>query len=153
MLVPTRGWWLRGDPAQVLTGVLFDVVQIPVEVIHSQADSDGREAVEAVFRDAAIDSAVIADTTYGWCYALVPPGTVRSWSPPYECFGPSHSIAVPAPHHTDPPGIHWLLAPPDSATSLCEPEAVRKVTAVTGVGQQMVSTPCSGVADIRKEYA
>ncbi len=129
LLLPSRGEWVRGDSAQVLTGVLFDAVQIPVEVLHFQAGSADRGAVEAVFRQAGIDSAVIAQPAYGWYYALVPLGTARSWDAPCECFGVSHSIAVPAPHRADPPGVHWLLTPPDGAASLCDPERVRKMVA------------------------
>ncbi|MGW1071658.1 hypothetical protein [Streptomyces sp. NPDC002537] len=132
LLVPTKGWWLRGDPAHVLTGVLFDAVEIPAEVIHAQAGSGDRGAVERAFRKAAITSAVIAEPSHGWYYALVPPGTAREWRPPLECLGPSHSIAVPPPHRTGPPGIHWLLTPPDSAASLCDPEDVRRATEITG---------------------
>ncbi|WP_116210028.1 hypothetical protein [Streptomyces olivoreticuli] len=102
----------------MLTGVLFDAVQIPVEAIHSQTGSADRDAVEAVFRSAAIDSAVIV---YGWYYALVPAGTARFWTVPCECLGLSHSIGVPAPHRADPPGAYWLLTPPAGAEDLCDP--------------------------------
>ncbi len=135
LLVPSRGEWLRGDPVQVLTGVLFDAVQIPVGVIRSQVGSADRAAVEAFLGQAGIDSAVIAQPPYGWYYALVPPGTAQSWKAPCECFGISHSIAVPAPHRADPPGVHWLLTPPDGAASLCDPERVHGLASIARVGR------------------
>ncbi|MGW1077693.1 hypothetical protein [Streptomyces sp. NPDC002537] len=148
LLVPTRGWWLRGDPVQVLTGVLFDAVQIPAETIRSQAASDDRDAVEAVFRKSAIDNAVIAEPPpYGWYFALVPPGTAREWGAPYECLGLSHTVTVPPPHRAGPPGIHWLLPPPDSAASLCDPErvvALRSGTRARSGDQGPCRRPTSG---------
>lgn len=107
-------------------------MQIPVEAIHSQAGSADRDAVEAVFRDAGIDSAVIAQPPYGWYYALVPPGSARSWIAPGECFGLSHSIGVPAPHRADPPGTFWLLTPPTSTDELCSPVALVSLITVAG---------------------
>ncbi len=105
--------WVRDEPALVLTGSRFDAVRLPF------AQAPVRAAVE-VFRAYGIRSAVIADPPHRAYYALVPP----DGSEP-------HHVRVPAPHRADPPGAYWLLAPPDGDDELCDPDSVRRLTALS----------------------
>ncbi|MBB4895832.1 hypothetical protein FHS39_004911 [Streptomyces olivoverticillatus] len=116
-----REAWLRDEPAIIRAGIHFDAVRIPAEHVHHLAGSDGRDAVERAFARVGIETAVIADLSRRWYYALVPPRTTEAEHPTY--------LGVPAPHRADPPGTHWLLSPPDGEDALCDPASVRKLVA------------------------
>ncbi|WP_424891773.1 hypothetical protein [Streptomyces sp. XH2] len=130
-----RNEWLRDQPAHCMTGVRFDAIQIPQELLSATASADGRREVEARYKEVGIDSAVISDPLHRYHYVLVPPGSACAWHhAAFPCFGPSHSIAVPAPHRGEPPGVHWLLNPPDGPGALCEVERVLELLAhVNGI--------------------
>ncbi|GAA0472661.1 hypothetical protein ACFQ2B_03700 [Streptomyces stramineus] len=129
LLFPSgRQAWKQGQPVQALTGHLFDAVQIAASAVENLAGEPGDQGAQRAFRERGVHSAVIADPL-GWYYALVPPGTAEGWDGDALCIGSSHSIAVPAPHRTDPPGVHWLLPPPEGERMLCDAYAVWQLTA------------------------
>ncbi|MEU7109898.1 hypothetical protein ABZ951_33370, partial [Streptomyces sp. NPDC046215] len=64
----------------------------------------------------------------GWYYALVPPRTAEGWDGDAPCFGPAHSITVPPPPCSTPPGPYWLLPAPDHERMLCDPYALWQLT-------------------------
>ncbi|GHF51193.1 hypothetical protein GCM10010359_61940 [Streptomyces morookaense] len=120
---------MRGEPAILRTGILFEAVRLPASMVHHHAGSSERDDVERALRTAGIDSAVIADPARRWYYALVPPGTATTWHEPgTEVLGQGHYLGVPAPHQAEPPGAHWLLTPPDSQSALCPPDSLRELT-------------------------
>ncbi|MGK5728903.1 hypothetical protein [Streptomyces sp. URMC 124] len=115
-----------------MTGVLFDAIQIPQELLTGPSAAD-RDAVEERYREARVTSAVIADPAHRYHYALVRPGSGQLWGhDACSYFGPAHSIAVPAPHRGDPPGVHWLLSPPDGPGALCDVARLSKLVARVG---------------------
>lgn len=117
-----REEWMRDKPAMLRTGVHFDAIRLPARAVHFLAGGEDRDSVESVFREAGIDSAVIADPPRGWYYVLVPPGTtIASNGSGFEVLGESHYLGVPSPHRAEPPGTYWLLTPPDDERALCDP--------------------------------
>ncbi|MFI1253760.1 hypothetical protein ACH4U6_08160 [Streptomyces netropsis] len=128
--------WARGRPALLRVGRRFDAIRLRANVVHAYAGQDDGEAppradVERALAGAGITTAVIADPARHWYYALVPPGTAAGWTVRgIECLGPNHFLGVPAPHRVDPPGSYWLLAAPDSNSTLCDPGAVHELIRV-----------------------
>ncbi|MFD0381868.1 hypothetical protein ACFQ2B_03980 [Streptomyces stramineus] len=117
LLPAAREAWGRGEPVQMLTGHLFDAVQIPTGTVGLLARPAQQEQARSTFRDRGIHAAVIADPL-GWYYALVPPRTAEGWDGDAPCFGPAHSITVPPPpaqHHRALTGC----CPPRTTSGCC----------------------------------
>lgn len=135
-----REAWMRNEPAVIRTGIHFEAVRLPAALVHDLATTVAdevvsRQTVERTFHEVGIHSAVIADPARRWYYVLVPPGTAEEWDDTFECLGRDHYLGVPATHRADPPGTHWLLSPPEGEEDLCDPGAVRRLTATGSEGR------------------
>ncbi|MFI9719874.1 hypothetical protein ACIHFE_09500 [Streptomyces sp. NPDC052396] len=137
-----REAWMRDAPAMLRIGVHFDAVRLPASVVHRAAGGAGREVVEAAFRRAGIEGAVIVDHSGRWYYALVPPGTAAGWREEgCEALGEGCYLGVPGPYRAEPPGSYWLLTPPGGEADLCEPRNLRELS---GHGVEEVPRPVWG---------
>ncbi|MFH8366983.1 hypothetical protein [Streptomyces sp. NPDC018031] len=88
-LVPAGRWW--------------DAIKVPTFV--------GIPALDRLARTGA----VIHDGFAARMYWFIPPGTGRAWDWPalqqVELHSTTTYVAVPAAHHTCPPGLHWHVPP------------------------------------------
>ncbi|NGO14323.1 hypothetical protein G5C60_43715 [Streptomyces sp. HC44] len=56
--------------------------------------------------------AVIEDSYGTTLYWLIPPGSATDWNvPPAQILGSGCHLAVPPPHRTRAPGLHWRVVP------------------------------------------
>ncbi|MFV8130845.1 hypothetical protein [Streptomyces syringium] len=128
-----REAWMRDEPAVIRTGIHFEAVRLPADLVHGLAatvadEAVSRQSVERAFHGVGIHGAVIADPARRRYYALVPPGTAEEWADlGFECLGRDHYLGVPAAHRAEPPGTHWLLSPPEGEDDLCDVDAVRRL--------------------------
>ncbi|MBH1938297.1 hypothetical protein I5Q34_29245 [Streptomyces sp. AV19] len=127
-----REAWMRDAPAMLRTGLHFAAVRLPAELLRGLAGGDDRARTEEVFRSFGVPGAVIADPSQRRYYALVRPedACAGTWDgPAVEVLGEDCYLGVPAPYRADPPGVHWLLCPPEGQEDLCDSGALRKLVA------------------------
>ncbi|WP_344026370.1 hypothetical protein [Streptomyces luteireticuli] len=114
------------------TGLHFAAVRLPAGLLHRLAGGEDRGGVEKVFRSFGVTGAVIADPNQRRYYALVRPveACPGPWDDPaVELLGRDCYLGVPAPYRADPPGTHWLLAPPEGEEDLCDLAAMGNLVA------------------------
>lgn len=129
--------WQDGRPAIVRSGVKFDAVRMPQELVHAAAASSAGDVIAATLAE-ILDGPVIRDP-YSWFYALVPPQTTETWlSPRATVLGRGAWLGVPRVDRTAPPGVHWAV-PPVRVGWLCTPTAVAELL---HVGASRLEVPC-----------
>ncbi|MFF2522213.1 hypothetical protein [Streptomyces liangshanensis] len=116
---PDVAWqdWLNGRPAVLRTGVHFDAVRMPMELVHAAFSSTQPEIVSGGLAE-VLDGPVIADPA-AYYYALVPAGTAETWRSVLGVVrGRGGWLVVPRLDRTDPGGPYWAV-PPVKVGKLC----------------------------------
>ncbi|MFJ4921096.1 hypothetical protein [Streptomyces sp. NPDC088725] len=117
--------WRDGRPAILRTGIVFDAVRMPQELVHAAVRGTADATVAAALA-ATLRGPVIRDPGV-WYYALVPPKTTENWRSLLATVrGRGSWLGVPRPDRTAPPGIHWSV-PPETAGRVCCPDAVAEL--------------------------
>ncbi|MFF2522415.1 hypothetical protein [Streptomyces liangshanensis] len=120
--------WLDGRPAVLRTGVEFDAVRMPMELVHAAFSSTQPEIVGGGLAE-VLDGPVIADPA-AYYYALVPPGSTETWRSPLGVVrGRGGWLVVPRLDRTGPVGPHWVV-PPVRVGKLCGPVDVAELLRV-----------------------
>ncbi|MGW6744980.1 hypothetical protein ACWGDX_30295 [Streptomyces sp. NPDC055025] len=123
-----RSDWQSGRPAILRTGVRYDAIRMPSDLVHAAVESTEPEAVTRALAD-RLGGPVIADPV-AWHYALVPRGT--TWTSPLaEIRGRGSWLGIPSTDRTDPsvPGVYWAV-PVTTTGDLCDPDAVAELLRV-----------------------
>lgn len=105
--------WSGGRHAILRTGVRYDAVKMPEQLVHAAVGSPA-EATVADALATRLRGPVIRDPG-GVYYALVPPQTTETWlSPSAVVLGRGAWLGVPRPDRTEPPGLHWSVPVTDT---------------------------------------
>ncbi|MFJ1580433.1 hypothetical protein [Streptomyces sp. NPDC088182] len=118
--------WQYGRPAVLRTGVRFDAVRMPVQLVHAATGSTAPEPeVVGGFLAEILDGPVICHPGQ-WYYALVPPGTAEIWRSEWAVVRSIGAwLGVPHPDCTAPKpvSVYWAV-PITEPGALCSAEAV-----------------------------
>ncbi|RDG34542.1 hypothetical protein [Streptomyces corynorhini] len=121
---PERAYedWKRGTPAVLRTGVRFDAVRMPPQLVHAALGTATADDLPAALKG-QLDGPVIAD--WATCYyALVPVGTCAAWREPVGTMrGAGGWVGVPRLDQRGPDGVHWIT-PAAAPGHLCRPDYV-----------------------------
>ncbi|WP_225838651.1 hypothetical protein [Streptomyces sp. NK08204] len=122
-----RNEWIERGVTLLRCGRRFGVVRIPADLVHAAMGGDEFTPEEL---HSNLDGPVIHDTPEGPYWVLIPGHAGLVWdegddTPP---LGSNHYLGVPSLNRTQPPGLHWAVAPRFDG-DVCRPETVRKFIA------------------------
>ncbi|MFJ5225832.1 hypothetical protein [Streptomyces sp. NPDC088400] len=72
--------WAAGRPAILRTGIIYDAIRMPMELVHAAVWSTVPNVVGGALAE-VLDGPVVCHPGR-WYYALVPPGTCEVWRSP-----------------------------------------------------------------------
>ncbi|WP_046495100.1 hypothetical protein [Streptomyces odonnellii] len=122
--------WAYGRPALLRTGVAFDAVKMPRELVHAAAASSDPATVSAALAEVLGGPVICQPGT--WYYALVPPGTCAAWRSPLAVVrGEGGWLGIPREDQTEPHAVatYWTV-PVSQVGGLCDPDAVAELLRV-----------------------
>ncbi|MFJ5227854.1 hypothetical protein [Streptomyces sp. NPDC088400] len=122
--------WAAGRPAILRTGILYDTVRMPQELVHAAVGSTVPDSVSVALAE-ALDGPVVCHPGQ-WYYALVSPGTCEVWrSPVAAARGRGGWLAIPRVDRTEPAPVdpYWAV-PVERIDRLCTPAAVSELLRV-----------------------
>ncbi|MFI7015480.1 hypothetical protein [Streptomyces sp. NPDC050164] len=98
-----RGEWSGAAKLAVIPlGKVFEAVRLPERIVHRAVASAERYTVSDRLARCLGDAPVIHDPGFRRYYALVPPGTARTWCEPIaECLGEGTYLGVPRGDRTE----------------------------------------------------
>jgi hypothetical protein len=122
--------WADGRPAMLRTGILYDAVRMPQELVHAAAGSTVPDIVNGALAE-VLDGPVVCEPGR-WYYALVPPGTCEVWrSAMSVARGRGGWLGIPRPDRIDPaPDAPYWAVPIEEIGGLCPPVAVTELLRV-----------------------
>ena len=137
--------WASGRPAILRTGIIYDAVRMPMELVHSAVRSTTPDAVSGALAE-ALDGPVVCHPGQ-WYYALVPPGTCEVWRSPVAAVrGRGGWLGIPRVDRTQPAPVdpYWAV-PVERIDRLCLPAAVAELLRV---GRERCERPEHSAAHI-----
>ncbi|MFJ1746126.1 hypothetical protein ACIOJD_07760 [Streptomyces sp. NPDC088116] len=122
--------WAAGRPAILRTGIIYDAVRMPMELVHAAVWSTVPDVVGGALAE-VLDGPVVCHPGR-WYYALVPPGTCEVWrSPVAAARGRGGWLGIPRVDRTAPAPVdpYWAV-PVARIDRLCLPAAVNELLRV-----------------------
>jgi hypothetical protein len=122
--------WAAGRPAILRTGVLYDAVRMPQELVHAAVGSTVPGVVSGGLAE-VIDGPVVCHPGQ-WFYALVPLGTCEVWrSAVAVARGRGGWLGIPGVDRTVPTSVapYWAV-PVEQIGGLCPSAAVTELLRV-----------------------
>ncbi|MFJ5223638.1 hypothetical protein [Streptomyces sp. NPDC088400] len=119
--------WRDGRPAILRTGIIYDAVRMPMELVHAAVQSTVPDEVARALTE-ALDGPVVCHPGR-WHYALVPPGTCEIWMSPVAAIrGRGGWLGIPRVDRTKPTPVdpYWAV-PVERIGRLCLPAAVAEL--------------------------
>nr|WSZ95702.1 hypothetical protein OH820_08535 [Streptomyces sp. NBC_00857] len=119
--------WADGRPAILRTGILYDAVRMPMQLVHAAVRSTAPAEVARALAE-LLDGPVVCHPG-AWYYALVPAGTCEIWRSPCAAVrGRGGWLGVPRVDRTEPAPVdpYWAVAV-ERINRLCSPAAVAEL--------------------------
>lgn len=134
--------WAAGRPAILRTGIIYDAIRMPQELVHAAVWSTVPNVVSGALAE-VLDGPVVCHPGQ-WYYALVPPGTCEVWrSGVPVARGRGGWLGIPRVDRTEPAPVdpYWA-APVKRIDRLCLPSDVNELLSV---GRERVENAPAGI--------
>jgi hypothetical protein len=119
--------WADGRPAILRTGIIYDAIRMPMELVHAAVWSTVPAVVSGALAE-VLDGPVVCHPGQ-WYYALVQPGTCEVWRDPVSVTrGRGGWLGIPRVDRTEPAPVdpYWSV-PVERIDRLCLPAAVAEL--------------------------